>query len=124
MHGWWIYAGTAAVSLLSKHVIQSAAGTSSTRRTSASSSASSARAGARRAARLLVGPMSPWLALALASSSAAGLRSSGGSKLLCARVGFWCTFAVGVAVLAATGHTMAARWHLGPITGAYLWSVL
>ena len=29
-----------------------------------------------------------------------------------------------VAVLAATGHTIIARWHLGPISGAYLWRVL
>jgi hypothetical protein len=40
LHGWWIFAGTAAVALLSKHVIASAASTSSTRRTSGSSSAS------------------------------------------------------------------------------------
>ena len=29
-----------------------------------------------------------------------------------------------VGVLAATGHVMTARWHLGPITGANFWWVL
>jgi ASPIC and UnbV/FG-GAP-like repeat len=39
-------------------------------------------------------------------------------------VGFWLTFAAGVAVLAAAGHEMTAAWHLGPITGWQLWRVL
>ena len=40
MHGWWIFVGTSAVSLLSKHVIQIKGATSSTLRTSGSCSAS------------------------------------------------------------------------------------
>src|SRR5436189_72324 len=42
-------------------------------------------------------------------------------KLLWIAVGFWLAFAAGIAVLAATGHAMTARWHLGPITGPYFW---
>src|SRR5581483_12010758 len=33
-------------------------------------------------------------------------------------------FAAAIAVLAATGHTMTATWHVGPITGGYFWWVL
>ena len=44
MHGWWIFAGTSAIALLSKYLISSGAATSSTRRTSASSPASSCSA--------------------------------------------------------------------------------
>src|SRR5207247_6771658 len=39
-------------------------------------------------------------------------------------VGFWLAFAAGIGLLAATGHAMTARWHVGPITGAYFWWVL
>src|SRR5581483_1744174 len=33
-------------------------------------------------------------------------------------------FAAAIAVLAATGHTMTATWHVGPVGGAYFWWVL
>ena len=45
-------------------------------------------------------------------------------RLLVIAVGFWLSFAVGIALLALTGHAMTARWHLGPITGPYFWWVL
>ena len=44
--------------------------------------------------------------------------------LLRVALGFWASFAVGIGVLALAGHTMTARWHLGPITGFHLWWVL
>ena len=37
---------------------------------------------------------------------------------------FWVTFALGIGVIAAAGHEMTARWHLGPITGFEFWRVL
>src|SRR4029077_19775537 len=30
----------------------------------------------------------------------------------------------GIAVLAASGHQMTARWHLGPVSGPYFWWAL
>src|SRR5207237_3785842 len=39
-------------------------------------------------------------------------------------VAFWLAFAAGIGLVAATGHAMTARWHLGPITGGYFWWVL
>src|SRR6185437_7790131 len=44
--------------------------------------------------------------------------------LLRVALGFWASFAAGIAVLAAAGHAMTARWHLGPVTGFHFWSVL
>src|SRR6185295_18968834 len=38
--------------------------------------------------------------------------------------GFWLAFAAGIGVLAASGHSMTARWHLGPITGWSFWWLL
>ncbi len=39
-------------------------------------------------------------------------------------VGFWLAFAAGIGVLAASGHTMTAAWHVGPIEGAEFWWLL
>jgi hypothetical protein len=67
------------------------------------------------------GPVSPWLLLAFVVIVSGGLLILSRLKLLWIAVGFWVSFAAGIAVLAATGHAMTARWHLGPITGPYLW---
>ncbi len=39
-------------------------------------------------------------------------------------VGFWLSFAAGIGLLAVTGHTMTAAWHVGPIEGAEFWWTL
>ena len=39
-------------------------------------------------------------------------------------IGFWVTFVSSIAVLAASGHAMTARWHLGPVSDWYFWQVL
>jgi Na+-translocating ferredoxin:NAD+ oxidoreductase RnfD subunit len=125
MNGWWIYAGTAAVSLLSKHVIQ-VGGRHIFNPSNFGLVLCFLLLGPARAEPLDFwwGPMSPWLGLAFAIIVGGACLILGRLKLLGLAVAFWCTFAVGVAVLAATGHTMAARWHLGPVSEAYLWSVL
>jgi hypothetical protein len=45
-------------------------------------------------------------------------------RLLQIAIGFWITFAAGLAVLAASGHSITARWHVGPVSGAYFWWIL
>src|SRR5207253_3270393 len=70
------------------------------------------------------GPMSGWMALALAIIVVGGLAILLRLRLLVIAVGFWLAFAVGIAALAAAGHEMTARWHLGPISGLSLWWVL
>ena len=45
-------------------------------------------------------------------------------RLLAIAVGFWLTFAAGMALLAVSGHSMTARWHVGPITGWDFWWLL
>src|SRR5207237_7195056 len=45
-------------------------------------------------------------------------------SLLRVALGFWISFAASIAVLAAAGHAMTARWHLGPVTGFHFWAVL
>ena len=70
------------------------------------------------------GPMSSWLALALAIIVAGGFAILRRLRLLEIAIGFWVTFAAGIAVLAASGHAMTARWHLGPVSDWYFWRVL
>ena len=68
--------------------------------------------------------MSPWLALALVIILVGAFAILSRLHLLAIAVTFWITFAIGIAVIAAAGHQMTARWHLGPITGFEFWRVV
>ena len=70
------------------------------------------------------GPMSFWLALALAIIVGGGFAILRRLRLLQIAVTFWVTFVAGIAVLAVSGHDMTARWHLGPVSDWYFWRVL
>jgi hypothetical protein len=125
MHGWWIFAATSAVALLSKYLIKFRG-----RHVFNPSNFGLVLAflilGSSRADPLEFwwGPMSAWMALALAIIVVGGLVILTRLGLLAIAVGFWLAFAAGIAVLAASGHAMTARWHLGPITGFEFWRVL
>ena len=67
--------------------------------------------------------MSAWIALALVIIVVGGLAILSRLRLLEIAVFFW-SLAAGNAVLAASGHAMTARWHLGPVTGWEFWRVL
>ncbi|MHB8643572.1 MAG: FG-GAP-like repeat-containing protein [Gaiellaceae bacterium] len=123
--GWWIFVATAAVSLLSKYVIQ-IRGSHIFNPSNIGLVLCFLILGRTRAEPLDFwwGPMSPWLAFALAVILVGGFTILRRLKLLVVAVGFWLAFAAGIAVLAATDHAMTARWHLGPITGPYFWWVL
>ena len=125
MRGWWIFAGTAAFSLLSKHII--------TFRSNHIFNPSNI--GLVVCFLLLPvtkaepldfwwGPMSVWLVVALAVILAGGFTILSRLSLLRVALSFWTTFAVGIAILAAAGHQMTARWHLGPIGGFSFWWLL
>jgi hypothetical protein len=125
VRGWWIFAGTAAVALLSKYVL--------VWRSSHIFNPSNIglvicflALGRTRAAPLDFwwGPMSAWLVLALAVIVCGGFAILLRLHLLRVALGFWASFAAGLAVVAAAGHAMSARWHLGPVTGFHFWAVL
>jgi ASPIC and UnbV/FG-GAP-like repeat len=124
-NGWWIFAGTAAVSLLSKYVI-----TFRVRHVFNPSNFGLVLCfvllGPEHADPLAFwwGPMSIWLALALALIVFGGLKILSRLRLVGIAAWFWLTFAAGVAVLAASGHELTAPWHLGPIAGRDLWWLL
>ena len=68
--------------------------------------------------------MSAWLVVALAVIVGGGFAILWRLHLLRVALGFWVSFAAGIAVVAAAGHAMSARWHLGPVTGFHFWAVL
>jgi Na+-translocating ferredoxin:NAD+ oxidoreductase RnfD subunit len=123
--GWWIFAATAAVSLLSKYVIVWRGG-HVFNPSNIGLVLCFLILGRNRAEPLDFwwGPMSWWLALATAIIVAGGLVILSRLRLLVIAVGFWLSFAAGIAILAASGHAMTARWHLGPLSGFHLWSIL
>jgi Na+-transporting NADH:ubiquinone oxidoreductase subunit NqrB len=125
MNGWWIFAGAAAVGLLSKYVIRFR-GRHLFNPSNFGLVLCFLVLGSERAEPLDFwwGPMSAWLALALAIIVAGGFAILLRLRLLEIAVGFWLAFAAAIALVAASGHEMTARWHLGPIAGEDFWRVL
>jgi Na+-translocating ferredoxin:NAD+ oxidoreductase RnfD subunit len=125
MHGWWVFAGTAAVSLLSKYLIQFRGG-HVFNPSNFGLVLCFLLLGPEHADPLEFwwGPMSPWLALAIAIIVTGGLAILLRLRILGIAIGLWFTFVACIAVLAASGHAMTARWHLGPVSDWYFWQVL
>jgi hypothetical protein len=125
LHGAWIFAATAVVSVLSKYVI---------------------RVGGRHVFNpsniglvlcfLVLGssrvsPLDLWwarpgpgLALALAIIVIGGLIIASRLGMLRVAVAFWLTFAASMAVIATAGHAITTRWHVGSVHGGLFWLVL
>ena len=131
-HGdWWslrgagIFAAAAAVSLLSKYVIR-VRGRHVFNPSNFGLVAVFGLLGTRlvNPQDLWWGPMSPGLALTLAIIVTGGLVIVSQLRMLGLVAAFWLTFAAGIGLLAATGHCMTARWHVGQVCGGSFWSVL
>ena len=107
LRGWWIFAGTAAVSLLSKYVIKWR-GNHIFNPSNIGLVLCFLILGRGRADPLDFwwGPMSPWLVLALVVILAGGFVILSRLKLLWIAVAFWLTFAAAIGVIALTGHAM------------------
>ena len=125
MNGWWVFAGTAAVALLSKHVIRFR-GRHFLNPSNFGLVLCFVLLGSTRADPLALwwGPMSLWMIVALGIIVVGVFTILLRLRLLEIAVTFWITFAIGIGVIAAAGHEMTARWHLGPITGFDFWRVL
>jgi Na+-translocating ferredoxin:NAD+ oxidoreductase RnfD subunit len=125
LRGWWIFVGTAAISLLSKHVVKWR-GEHIFNPSNIGLVICFLALGRNRAAPLDFwwGPMSAWLVLALVVIVSGGFAILWRLHLLRVALGFWASFAAGIGVLALAGHSMTARWHLGPISGFHFWWVL
>ncbi len=125
LHGTWIFAATAAVSLLSKYVIR-VRGRHVFNPSNFGLLACFLLLGPRRADPLDLwwGPMSPSMALALGIIVVGGLVILSRLQLLRVAVAFWVAFAATIGILAITGHCITARWHVGPICDRAFWVLL
>jgi len=125
MKGWWIFAGTATVAILSKHLIRFR-GHHFLNPSNFALVLCFVLLGSTRADPLALwwGPMSAWMVLALGVIVFGVFTVLIRLHLLAIAASFWITFAIGIGVIAAAGHEMTARWHLGPITGFEFWRVL
>jgi Na+-transporting NADH:ubiquinone oxidoreductase subunit NqrB len=125
MKGWWIFAGTSAVALLSKYLIR-VRGRHIFNPSNFGLVLCFLVLGAERADPLALwwGPLSPSLVLALVLIVGGGFLILRRLHLVEVAVGFWVAFAAGIGVLAASGHTMTAAWHVGAIEGAEFWWLL
>jgi len=125
MRGWWIFAGTSAIALLSKYVIRFR-GRHIFNPSNFGLVLCFLALGPEHAEPLDFwwGPMSPWMGLALAIIVGGGLFILLRIGLLQIALTFWVAFSLAIGVLALGGHEMTARWHFGAITGSEFWRII
>ena len=125
MKGWYIFAGTSAIALLSKYVIR-VRGNHVFNPSNFGLVLCFLLLGAERADPLALwwGPLSPALVIALVLIVVGGFLILRRLHLVGIAVGFWLAFAAGIGVLALSGHQMTAAWHVGPIAGFDFWWLL
>ena len=125
MRGWYVFAATAALALLSKYVICSGDrplfnpsnfGLVATFLILGS--------GIADPQDLWWGPMSAGLALTYLVILVGGVVITRRLGLLAVSGVFWSVFAVIMGLLAVTGHSMTARWNIGPVGGMQYWTTL
>ena len=69
-------------------------------------------------------PFDGWMIAAYLIIIVGGLLITARLHLLGMSAAFWLTLAVGIGVLAASGHCMTARWSFEPVCGAHFWWVI
>jgi Na+-translocating ferredoxin:NAD+ oxidoreductase RnfD subunit len=69
-------------------------------------------------------PLNVWMLGAYAVITVGGLLITRRLRLLGLAASFWVTFAVLLGILAASGHSMVARWSFAPVTGFDFWRVI
>jgi hypothetical protein len=125
MRGAWIFAATAAVSLLSKYVIR-VGGRHLFNPSNFGLVLCFVLLGSSRVEPLDLwwGPMSPALVAALAVIVVGGLAILTRLALLHIATSFWLAFAASLALVAVAGHCITAPWHAGPICDGEFWALL
>jgi hypothetical protein len=123
--GWWIFAGVAAVAMVTKHTIRVTDrplfNPSNVGLVLAFVALGEARADPQD---LWWGPMSPGLALTYVIIVVGGVLVTRSLALAGMAAAFAAVFAAGNGVVAASGHCMTARWSVDPVCGSSYWWIL
>jgi Na+-translocating ferredoxin:NAD+ oxidoreductase RnfD subunit len=124
-YAWHVFAVVAGLSLLSKYVIKYR-GSHVFNPSNVGLVAAFLVLGSSRAEPLDFwwAPLNASMLAAYAVIAIGGLLITRRLRLLALAAAFWVTFAVGLGVLAASGHSMIARWSFAPVTGFDFWRVI
>jgi Na+-transporting NADH:ubiquinone oxidoreductase subunit NqrB len=120
-----VFAGVAAFSLLTKYVIRSR-GTHVFNPSNIGLVVVFVAFGSTRVEPLDFwwAPLNSWMIAAYVVILVGGLLITRRLRLLAAAASFWIALAVGVGVLAVSGHCMTARWAFAPVCGFDYWRVV
>ncbi len=121
-HGWYLFAIVAGLSLLTKYVIRYR-GTHVFNPSNVGLVAAFVVLGSTRVEPLDFwwAPLGVWMVAAYLIIVVGGVLITRRLHLLAMSVAFWITLAVGIGVVAASGHCMTARWAFAPVCGSHLW---
>ena len=125
LHGAHIFAAIAALAILSKHAIQFR-GRHLFNPANFGLAIGLLLLGSQRAdpQDLWWGPLSPAIVATLVIIALGAALVTKRQGLIGVSLGFFATLALGAGVLAANGHCITARWHVGPVCGGSYWWTL
>ncbi len=122
---WWVFAIVAGLSLLSKYVIRYRGGPWFNP-SNLGLVVTFVVLGSSRVEPLDFwwAPLTPAMLLAYTVIIVGGVLITRRLRLLPMALTFWATLAVGVGILAASGHSMTANWAFAPVSGFDFWRVI
>ncbi len=123
--GWYVFAGVAAFSLLTKYVIRYR-GSHVFNPSNIGLVVAFLVLGSTRVEPLDFwwAPLNGWMLLAYAVIIGGGLLITRRLRLLALAATFWLALTAGVGLLAASGHCMTANWAFAPVCGVDFWRVI
>jgi hypothetical protein len=124
-YGWYIFAVVAGLSLLTKYVIRYR-GSHVFNPSNVGLVAAFLVLGSSRVEPLDFwwAPLNGWMIAAYAVIIVGGLLITRRLHLLALAAAFWVALAVGVGILAVSGHCMTANWAFAPVCGVDFWRVI